>query len=134
MLKSGGRIVIVHPIQSEQAGFGSFASALAEVLPPEEIPGGPLLNIADPAEYETLLSTCGYSNARCEKIVKPVDMNDLNQLLDVGWKMTGLATQPQDVQARIRSGTVARAEQYKTADGGYRFPDVVLVAVGQKKL
>ena len=41
---------------------------------------------------------------------------------------------PQDVQARIPSGTVARAEQYKTAEGSYRFPDVVLVAVGQKKL
>ncbi|MFB3103797.1 MAG: hypothetical protein ACE1ZA_02615, partial [Pseudomonadales bacterium] len=59
-------------------------------------------------------------------------MTDLNQILDVGWTMTGLAEQPQDIQATIRAGTVMRAEEYKTADGGYHFPDVVLVAVGQK--
>ena len=64
--------------------------------------------------------------------VKPVDMADLDQLLDLGWKMTGLKMQTQEVQATIRAGTVTRAEQYKTADGGYHFPDVVLVAVGQK--
>jgi hypothetical protein len=61
-------------------------------------------------------------------------MANLNQLLDLGWKMTGLTMQPQDIQARIRAGTVARAAEYKTADGGYHFPDVVLVAVGKKDL
>ena len=131
-LTPGGRLVIVHPIQSEQASFGSFAAALAEVLPPEEIPGGPLLNVADPAEYVDLLADCGYSNARCERVVKPTDMADLNQLLDVGWKMTGLADQPQDVQATIRAGTIERASRYEAPDGSYQFPDVVLVAVGIK--
>ena len=133
-LKPGGRLVIVHPLQSEQASFGSFAAALAEVLPPDEIPGRPLLNVADPAEYVDLLTSCGYSNARCERVAKPVGTADLNQLLDVGWKMTGLTMQPQDIQARIRAGTITRAEQYRTADGGYHFPDVVLIAVGRKIL
>ena len=40
-------------------------------------------------EYVDLLADCGYSNARCERVVKPTDMADLNQLLAVGWKMTG---------------------------------------------
>lgn len=131
-LKPDGRLVIVHPIQSEQASFGSFATALSEVLPPEEIPGGPLLNVADPTEYVALLSGCGYSDAQCERVAKPVDMADINQLLDLGWTMTGLANQPQDVQAAIRTGTIAHAEQYKASSGAYQFPDVVLVAVGRK--
>jgi SAM-dependent methyltransferase len=135
VLKAGsGRLVIVHPVQSEQAGFGSFAQALYEVLPPEQNPGGPLLDLADPQEYVELLTACGYLNARCEKVVKPVDMHDLQALLDLGWKMTGLAEQPQEVQDTIRAGTIARAEQYKSAGGGYHFPDVVLVAVAEAPL
>lgn len=131
-LKPQGRVVIIHPVQSEQPGFGSFAATVAEVLQPEEVPGGPLLNIADPSEYIALLTACGFHDVQCERIVKPVYMTDLDQLLDVGWRMTGLDDQPEDVQARIRHGTFARAEEYRTADGGYRFPDVVLVAVGRK--
>lgn len=131
-LTPGGRLVVVHPIQSEQASFGSFAAAVSDVLPPEEIPGGPLLNVADPGEYVALLTGCGYSNARCERVVKPVGMTDLSQLLDFGWKMTGLADQPQDVQATIRAGTIERASRYRAPDGSYQFPDVVLVAVGVK--
>jgi len=132
-LKPQGRVVIIHPVQSEQPGFGSFAAAISEVLQPEEVPGGPLLNVADPSEYITILTACGFDGARCERIVKPAYMTDLSQLLDLGWKMTGLADQPKDIQARIRSGTIARAEKYRTSDGGYQFPDVVLVAVGQVK-
>ena len=40
ILKPGGQIVIVHPIQSRQASWGSFAKAMMEELPPETIPSG----------------------------------------------------------------------------------------------
>jgi ubiquinone/menaquinone biosynthesis C-methylase UbiE len=129
-LKPGGRVVIIHPIQTEQAGWGSFAEALCEELPPEALPGGPLLDVADPRGYETLLSRCGYADAHCERKVKPVTFPEIDQLLDAGWKVCGLNDQPQEIQDRIRAGTIGRAAKYKRPDGGYSFPDVVLVATG----
>ncbi len=131
-LKMGGRVVIIHPIQAEQASFGSFAEALYEQLPPEQLPSGPLLNVADPEEYVTLLSECGYANARCEKKLKPVEIHDIDHLLNAGWKIGSLADQPQDIQEKIRKGTIARAEKYKNSEGGYSFPDMVLVSTGQR--
>jgi len=130
VLRPGGRVVIIHPIQAEQACWGSFAEALCKELPPEELPGGLLLEVADPHDYETLLSQCGYVNAHCERRVKPVAFSKIDQLLDAGWIVCGLGDQPQEIQDRIRAGTIDRAAKYKRPDGGYSFPDVVLVATG----
>jgi len=129
-LAPGGRVVIIHPIQTEQAGWGSFAEALCEELPPEAIPGGPLMDFADPQDYETLLSLCGYVNVNCERKVKPVVFPKIDELLEAGWKICGLKDQSQDIQDRIRAGAINRAAQYKRPDGSYNFPDVVLVATG----
>ena len=131
VLKLGGSVVIIHPIQAEQAGWGSFAEALCEALPPEALPGGPLLDVADPQDYESLLTRCGYANVRCERKIKPVAFPAIDQLLELGWKVCGLNDQPQEIQDRIRAGTIDRAAKYKGSDGGYSFPDVVLVATGR---
>jgi SAM-dependent methyltransferase len=131
-LKPGGHVVITHPIQAEQASWGSFAEALCEELPPEELPGGPLLEVSDPQGYETLLSQCGYADVHCERRSKPVEFPEIDQLLDVGWKVCGLKDQPQEIQDRIRTGAIDRAAKYKRSDGGYSFPDVVLVATGRR--
>lgn len=132
VLRPGGRVVIIHPIQAEQACWGSFAEALCEELPPEELPGGLLLEVADPHDYETVLSQCGYVNAHCERRVKPVAFSRIEQLLDAGWTVCGLGDQPQEIQDRIRAGTIKRAAKYQRPDGGYSFPDVVLVATGRR--
>ena len=131
-LKPGGCVVIIHPIQAEQAGWGSFANALCEELPPEAIPGGPLLDVDCPQDYEALLSQCGYSHVHCERKVKPVAFPEIDQLLELGWTVCGLDDQPQEIQDRIRAGTVDRAAKYKGPDGSYSFPDVVLVATGRR--
>ena len=132
VLKPGGSVVVIHPIQDEQAGWGSFAEALCEALPPEELPGGPLLAVADPRDYESLLTRCGYVNARCHKKIKPVAFPEIDQLLELGWKVCGLYDQPPEIQDVIRAGTIDRAAKYKLSDGGYSFPDVVLVATGYR--
>ena len=129
-LKPGGRVVVIHPLQAETASWSSFAEALYEELPPEALPAGPLLNITDGQDYETLLSRCGYANAHCERKVKPVVYSEIDRLLDAGWKIGGLKDQPQEIQNRIRAGAIERAAKYKGPDGGYSFPDVVLVATG----
>ncbi len=134
VLEPGGRVVVVHPVQAEQASFGSFAQALQEQLPPEHVPGGPLSNVADPADYARLLRRCGYTNVACDKRVKPVEVDNLDPLLTAGWKIGNLADQPRDIQDKIRAGTIARAETYKTPAGIYSFPDVVIVAVGQRPI
>ena len=132
VLKPGGYVVVVHPVQAEQASFGSFAQALYEYLPPEHLPSGSLLDVADPAEYADLLTRCGYVSVDCEKQLKPVELDSIDQLLGAGWKIGGLASQPQDIQEKIRAGTIARAKKYKNADGSYSFPDVVIIARGRK--
>jgi ubiquinone/menaquinone biosynthesis C-methylase UbiE len=129
-LEPGGHVVIIHPIQAEQASWGSFAEALCKELPPESLPGGPLLEVSDPQRYETLLSECGYRDTHCERKLKPVAFSEIDQLLSVGWKVCGLQDQPQEIQDRIREGVIDRAAKYKSRDGGYSFPDVVLVATG----
>jgi len=131
-LKPGGRVVIIHPIQAEQAGWGSFAETLYEVLPPEQLASGPLIDVADPEKYETLLSQWGFVNVRCERKVKPVVFSEIDQLLDAGWKVGGLKDQPPEIQDRIRAGTIDRAAKYRMADGSYSFPDVVVVAAGYR--
>lgn len=128
VLKDGGRLAIVHPIQARQRSFGSFAEAVAAELPPEEVPGGPLLDYAEPGEYESLLTECGYAECRVDRTVKPVEIGSLDELLTAGWNLVGLHAQPQDIQDRIEAGTRERAAQYRQDDGSYLFPDEVLVA------
>lgn len=132
VLKPGGRIVVIHPIQSEQASFGSFADALYESLPPEQVPGGPLLDVSNPNDYELLLQDCGYVNVRCQRRRKPVELDDISALLDAGWKIANLSEQPNDVQAKIREATITKAAKFQRPGGGYSFPDVVLVASGHQ--
>ncbi len=91
------------------------------------------MDFADPQDYETLLSQCGYVNVNCERKVKPVAFPKIDELLEAGWIICGLKDQPQDVQDRIRAGTINRAAQYKRPDGSYSFPDVVLVATGCRR-
>ena len=130
VLGSGGRLAIVHPIQSRQPSWGSFADAVGDVLPPETVPGGALLDVADPEVYIGLLRNCGYSDADCEVKNKPVTLANLEILLESGWIITGLSEQPQEIQDRIDHGVRERAAAYRNDDGSYTFPDDVLVARG----
>ena len=136
-LKPSGCVVIIHPIQAEQVSWGSFSEALNEVLPPGQIPHGPLGGnlkpfVRDKEDFESLLAQCGYSNVRCEKRVKPLVLSSIDVLLDAGWKIAGLHDQSKEVQDQIRAGTIDRAEEYKTPDGTYDFRYVVLVATGHR--
>jgi ubiquinone/menaquinone biosynthesis C-methylase UbiE len=128
VLQRGGRIVIVHPIQSKQASWGSFLQALLQVLPPETNPSGPLYNVEDPQDYITLLESSGFLNARCQVRVKPVKLENIDRLLTAAWVIASLADQSEDVQARIRVGTIANASKFMEPDGSYVFPDEVLLA------
>ncbi len=130
VLVPGGRLVIVHPIQSRQPSWGSFAEAVSAVLPPETVPGGALLDVAEPFVYVELLQGCGYSEVDCQVKEKPVTIKDLDVLLNSGWIITGLHEQPQEIQDRIENGVRERAAPYRNGSGSYTFPDVVLVARG----
>ena len=128
VLRPDGRLAVVHPIQALQPSWGSFAEAVAAVLPPETVPGGALLDAAQPKVYVDLLLECGYRDAHCEARQKPVSITSLDVLLEAGWVIAGLAAHPQDIQDRIESGVRDRSAQYRNADGSYTFPDTVLAA------
>ena len=123
-------MAIVHPIQSRQPSWGSFADAVGAVLPPETVPGGALLDVAEPEVYIELLRGCGYSDVDCQAKEKPVRLAKLEVLLDSGWIITGLHEQPQEIQDRIEHGVRGRAAVYRNDDDSYTFPDYVLVARG----
>ncbi len=131
VLKPGGRVAIVMPIQSEQAGFGAIAQSVVEELSADEIPGGPLLNVEDPDEVANVLRAVGFSEVVADKRVKATHLSSIDQLLSSGWAIMGLDAQPQDVQDRIRVATIERAKPYRQADGSYNFPDGVITAQGR---
>ena len=128
-LKPAGRVVVIEPCESPS--WRSFTEARDEVLPPERTPGGPV-NATDPQGYVDLLKSCGYEKVSFETRPKPLALESIEVLIDAGWSMAGLAEQPHDVQARIRSGTIRRAARYRQPDGSYEFPEVVIAGRGFK--
>jgi SAM-dependent methyltransferase len=132
VLKPGGRVAVVMPIQSEQKSFGAFFQSAREEIPPEDVPGGPLLDVDDPTEVGNVLGRAGFASVVSEKRVKPTRLESIDQLLNAGWAFMGLANHPQDTQDRIRAKTIERAANFKKPDGSYEFPDTVIVAGGVK--
>lgn len=132
VLKPGGRVAVVMPIQSEQKSFGAFLESAREEIPPEDVPGGPLLDVNDPIEVGKVLRVAGFAEVTSEKRVKPTRLESIEILLRAGWAVMGLENHSQDTQDRIRANTIARAEGFKRPDGSYDFPDSVIVAGGVK--
>ena len=97
-------------------------------MPPETVPGGALLDAADPEVYVELLSNCGYQDVECHAKEKPILLENLEVLIEAGWIIAGLDAQPQDVQNQIEAGVRERAASFRNADGSYTFPDIVLAA------
>ena len=134
VLRPGGRIAVVMPIQSEQKSFGAFFESALEEIPPEDVPGGPLLDVSDPGVVAELLSGAGFSEVAAEKRVKPTRLDGIERLLRAGWSFMGLDDHPSEVQQRIRSKTIDRAAPFRQSDGSYEFPDVVIVAGAVKSV
>ena len=132
VLQPNGRVAVIMPVQSEQKSFGAFYQSALEEIPPEDAPGGPLLNASDPDEVGQVLEAAGFADVAADKRVKPTRLATIDQLLRSGWAFLGLDSQPQSVQDRIRARTIERAEPFKQQDGSYDFPDVVIVASGTK--
>jgi SAM-dependent methyltransferase len=128
VLAPGARLVVVHPIQSRQPSWGSFADAVGAVLPPETVPGGALLDVETPEVYVELLRECGYGEVDCQVKKKPVNVSQLEVLLEAGWVIASLHDQPQDIQDQIERGVRERSAKYRNHDGSYSFSDHVLVA------
>jgi len=132
VLKPGGRLVVIMPIQAEQKCFGAVFASAREEIPPEDVPGGPLLDVSDPREVGDMIEAAGFTAVVADKRVKPTRLDAIDLLLKTGWTILGLDDFPQDVQERIRANTIKRAAPYKQPDGSYDFPDVIIVASGEK--
>lgn len=132
VLKPGGRVAIVMPIQSEQKSFGAFFESAREEIPPEDVPGGPLLDVSDPEGVGKVLSGAGFSEVLAEKRVKPTRLDSVERVIRAGWSFMALHDHPMETQQRIRAKTIERAAPFKQHDGSYEFPDTVIVASAVK--
>jgi len=130
VLKPNGRLVVVMPIQREQVSFASVMSAIFEEISPDQAPGGPLMDAESPEVLINVLTSAGFKNVSGRKQEKPLTLPTIDPVLAVGWDFMALHDKPQDLQDRIRERTRENAQKYQQPDGGYLFPDKVLVGVG----
>ena len=137
VLKPGGRVVVLHPIQAENAAFGAIFQTLGDVFPPEKMEtfpelGGPLFEVETPEPYIELLSDCGFVDIVCEKRLKYCGLPDDDALVSATIQIGKVEEQSDDSRDAIVRATAASSAQYKQADGSYLFPDHILVAKGVK--
>jgi SAM-dependent methyltransferase len=128
VMTNGGRLSLIHPIQTQQPSWGSFMLATEAVLPAQALFGGPLLMTEEPEPYLSYLRGAGFRDLSCATRVKPIRMKTLEPILRGGWAVAGLNKQPQDIQLQIKQNVEQNALPYRRADGSYEFPDNVLVA------
>ena len=77
-------MTIVMPVQSEQKCFGAFFASVTDELPPEDVPGGPLLSVSDPAVVGSMLEASGFTGVVAAKRVKPIRLENIDLLLKAG--------------------------------------------------
>ena len=77
-----------------------------------------------------VLTNAGFKNVSASKQEKPLALSTIDPIIAVGWDFMALHDRPQDLQDRIRKRTRENAQVYQQPDGGYLFPDKVLVGVG----
>ena len=137
VLKVGGRVVALHPIQAENAAFGAIFQTLGDVFPPEKMEtfpelGGPLFEVESPEPYIELLTNCGYENVMCEKRLKHCSLPDEEALVNVTIQIGKVTEFSDELRDAIVRATAESSAQYKQTDGSYLFPDNILVARGVK--
>jgi SAM-dependent methyltransferase len=137
VIKPGGCVVVLHPIQAESAAFGAIFQTLGDVFPPEKMEafpelGGPLFNVETPEPYIELLSNCGFTDVMCEKRLKHCSLPNDEALVSATVQIGKVEEQSDELREAIVQATHASSAQYKQADGSYLFPDNILVAKGVK--
>jgi SAM-dependent methyltransferase len=137
VLKPGGRVVVLHPIQAENAAFGAIFQTLGDVFPPEKMEifpelGGPLFEVATTEPYIELLKNCGFEDAMCEKRLKHCSLPNDDALVSATVQIGKVEEQSDELRDAIVRATQVSSAQFKQADGSYLFPDNILVAKGVK--
>lgn len=137
VLKPGGRVVVLHPIQAENAAFGAIFQTLGEVFPPEKMEtfpelGGPLFEVETPEPYLELLASCGYIDVMCEKRLKHCSLPDDGALVNATVQIGKVKEDSGELRDAIVRATAESSARYKQTDGSYLFPDNILVAKGVK--
>jgi len=88
------------------------------------------MDAESPEVLINVLTSAGFKNVSGRKQEKPLTLPTIDPVLAVGWDFMALHDKPQDLQDRIRKRTRENAQKYQQPDGGYLFPDKVLVGVG----
>lgn len=138
VLQPGGRVVVLHPIQSETTTFNTIYKALGEVLGANTIARlpsleGPLYAVDTAEPYQDVLSKCGYQNIVVEKRIKPCVMPTMELLLGLTVKIGGLEDALASERMALTRALTKAAEPFLQNDGSYLFPDQLLVVTGEKR-
>ncbi len=137
VLKPGGRVVVLHPIQAETATFGAIYQTLGEVLPAETVASfpslaGPLFKVETPEPYLEMLSLCGFTDIVAEKRTKPCTLKNVETLISITAQIGRVDAQSEQMRSALAEATAASSAQYQQDDGSYLFPDNIIVAKGVK--
>ncbi|MDJ0656851.1 MAG: methyltransferase domain-containing protein [Xanthomonadales bacterium] len=137
VLKPGGRVVVLHPIQAETATFGAIYQTLEEVLPAETVASfpslaGPLFEVETPEPYLEMLSLCGFTDIVAEKRTKPCTLKNVEALISITARIGRVDAQSEEMRSALAEATAASSAQYRQDDGSYLFPDNIIVAKGVK--
>ncbi len=135
VLKPGGRVVVLHPIQSETATFGAIYKSLSKVLPAKKVAdfpalAGPLYEVQTPEPYLELLSLCGFADVVAEKRLKPCTLPNEEALISVTVQIGRIDAQSEEMRSALTRATAASSAPYRQGDGSYLFPDNIVVAKG----
>ena len=117
VLKPGGRVVILHPIQAENAAFGAIFQTLGDVFSPEKMEafpelGGPLFEVETSEPYIELLTNCGFIDVVCEKRLKHCSLPDDDALVNATIQIGKVEDQSDELRNAIVRATAASSAQY----------------------
>jgi SAM-dependent methyltransferase len=132
VLRPGGRVLVIMPVQSARVGFNivlGIARGYLE-LPEKVVTGGPLLDTEDPEVIAGMLREAGCDSAAGTVRLHHTVLTDIDPLLAYAWKKIGLAQASTEVQQAVRSTALAELAGYRRADGVYSLPDRVMAVRG----
>ncbi|MEM1143744.1 MAG: methyltransferase domain-containing protein [Pseudomonadota bacterium] len=137
VLKPGGRLAILHPVQGETATFRAIYQTLGDVLPAEQIVNFPALEgrlyeVASVGPYESLLGECGFVNVVAEKRQKDCVVPGKEALIELVARIGKIDASSNDTHCALTDSLVTTAGKYEQNDGSYRFPDRIIAARGLK--
>lgn len=135
ILRPGGRIAFTvwAPVEQLEA-FGIAFNAIAESVPSDDAPSTPQPPIlgTEPADYEAVLTTAGFSQPTARTIRLTWDVSDGATMFDGFDRVLDLTDQPPEIRARIRRRLDQLINGRTSPDGVAHLDNPAIIAAATK--